>query len=185
MSDSYEVELKLRTSHEPVRTALADQNAERIDRVEQTDTYYDAPDRSFAETDEALRIRAERPVEAPESTVRLTYKGPLVDEQTKTRLEAETAVEDRDALEGILEGLGYEPAAIVSKTRERFALGAYTVTLDTVEELGEFVEIDREVSEADVDAARQEAKQRLRSLGIDPADGIRTSYLGLLLADSS
>lgn len=185
MSDDYEVELKLRTDHRSVRERLRESDATPIGRVEQTDTYYDAPDREFAETDEALRIRVERDPDGGEATTRVTYKGPLVDEQTKTRLEAETAVAEREAMERILEGLGYEPAATVTKHRERFALGEYTVTLDTVEGLGEFVEIDREVSEADVAEARRGAKDTLRTLGVDPADGIQTSYLGLLLADDA
>ncbi|MFB6193621.1 MAG: class IV adenylate cyclase [Halobaculum sp.] len=205
---TYEVELKVRAAHEPVRDALADRDAERVAHVRQRDTYYDAPDRDFAETDEALRIRREHdltdqttttdtpdaddgpetdspagPDSATDETVRLTYKGPLVDESSKTREEAETTVGDGETADSILRGLGYEPAARVTKRRETFAVGAYHVTLDTVEGLGEFVEIDREVTE-NVERAREEAARLLRELGLDPADGIRTSYLGLLLAES-
>lgn len=182
MSDGYEVEIKVETAHEPVRRRLTEADAEPLGRVEQRDTYYDAPDREFAETDEAFRVRIEQP-DGGEPAVKLTYKGPLVDAETKTRREAETTVADRDAIESILDGLGYEPAATVVKHRERFALGDYTVTLDSVDGLGEFVEIDREVQEDGVASAREAAKSHLRSLGIDPDDGIRTSYLGLLLAE--
>jgi adenylate cyclase class 2 len=57
-----------------------------------------------------------------------------------------------------------------------------TVTLDAVDGLGEFVEAELEV-EAGIDDARKRLESVFERLGLDPADQIRTSYLGLLLAD--
>lgn len=179
--DMYEVELKVRAAHGTVREQLDAAGATHVETVEQEDIYYDAPDRSFAETDEALRIRRERQDGATET--RVTYKGPLVDSESKTRQEAETAVADPEAMRAILDGLGYDPAATVRKDRERFSLGECTVTLDTVEGLGEFVEVEIEAEEAGVDAARERATERMRELDLNPGDQIRTSYLGLLLAE--
>ncbi|WP_251343899.1 class IV adenylate cyclase [Haloplanus halophilus] len=175
----YEVELKVRASHEAVRERLSALGAERVGSVRQVDTYYDAPHRDFAETDEALRIRREADAEG--STTRVTYKGPLVEEASKTRREVETGVDDADRMADILDSLGFSPAAEVAKSRERYALDGYTVTLDSVDGLGEFVEIEREAAETDLETAREGAVSRLRDLGLDPDDGIRTSYLGLLL----
>jgi adenylate cyclase class 2 len=186
----YEVEVKVRAAHAPVRDRLTDLDAESLGTVEQVDTYYDAPHRDFAATDEALRLRAETGEDGTET--RVTYKGPLVDAQSKTRREAETAVGDRAEMEAILDGLGFAPAATVEKERERFALDGYTVTLDSVAGLGAFVEVEREVDDsadapdagteaADVESAREGAFDVLRRLGLDPDDQLRTSYLGLLL----
>jgi len=175
----YEVELKVRADHGPVRERLAEIGAERLGSVRQEDVYYDAPDRDFARTDEALRIRTET---AEGTETRLTYKGPLVDDESKTRTEAETAVADPTAMREILDGLGYEPAATVRKERARYAVDGCTVTLDAVEGLGAFVEAELEVDDG-IDAARHRLEAVLESLGLDPSDGIRTSYLGLLLAD--
>lgn len=188
----YEVELKVRAAHEPVREALVAREATCLGTVEQNDTYYDAPHRSFAETDEALRLRREtreENVENPEdvegteeSTAHLTYKGPLVDTTSKTREEAETVVDDPEAAETIVEALGFSPAASVRKHRERFALGEYTIALDSVTDVGQFVEIERTVeTEAEIDAARDGARERLADLELDPDDQLRTSYLALLL----
>ncbi len=195
----YEVELKVRADHGRVREALADLGTSQVDAVEQVDTYYDHPGRDFAATDEALRLRRVRPLDGDgaeggaaegAAETRLTYKGPLVDETTKTREEFETGVADGSTAGTILERLDFTPAATVRKRRRRFERGAYTVTLDSVDELGEFVEVEREVSVSDegdgadsaaVDRARDEARDLLRALGLDPDDGIRTSYLGLLL----
>ncbi|MFB6088012.1 MAG: class IV adenylate cyclase [Haloarculaceae archaeon] len=178
----YEVELKVRADHGPVRDRLASLDARPLGSVVQEDVYYDAPHRDFAETDEALRIRHER-TEADDRT-ELTYKGPLLEAESKSREEHETGVTDPKATEGILAGLGFEPAATVRKERERFELDGYTVTLDAVDDLGEFVEVETETDDAAIEKAREGAVAVLEDLGLQPDDQIRTSYLGLLLEDS-
>ena len=195
----YEVEAKVPADLDAVRDRLAelegnetDGGATRRGTVVQVDTYYDAPHRSFPETDEALRIRTERRPDGDEET-RITYKGPLLDDESKSREEFETAVGDGETMDAVLTNLGFDAAATVRKERERFALegvenavdGAeypYTITLDTVDGVGEFVEVETEVErEADLDAAREGAYDVLERLGLDPDDQLRTSYLGLLL----
>jgi adenylate cyclase class 2 len=96
----------------------------------------------------------------------------------------ETGVADGDRMDDILDALGFSPAAVVEKERERYDLDGYTVTLDTIGDLGEFVEIEREAPEDDLEATREGAISHLRDLGLAPADQIRTSYLGLLLNSS-
>ena len=203
----YEVEVKVRADHDDVRERLAELGADPVNEVTQEDTYYDAPHRDFAETDEALRVRREtvedggetredaretpeEDEETPKETetfAELTYKGPLVEAESKTRREVETAVEDGEAADAILEALGFDPAATVRKERRRFALDGFTVTLDAVAGLGEFVEVETQVEEdeAALEAARERAYEILRNLGLDPDDQIRTSYLGLLLEQES
>jgi len=179
----YEVEIKVRADHDVVRSHLHGLDAAPEGTITQVDTYYDAPHRDFAETDEALRVRRE--TTDRDERVALTYKGPLIDDDSKSREEHETAVDDPIAAEGILDGLGFEPAATVEKERERFALDGYTVTLDDVSGLGEFVEVEIETPDDDIADAREGAKGVLKSLGLDPDAGIRTSYLGLLLGDGN
>ncbi|WP_096391713.1 class IV adenylate cyclase [Halopenitus persicus] len=202
----YEVELKVAADVAAVRDRLASTDADRLETIRQVDTYYDAPDRDFAATDEALRVRVERPIEAtgedgdddeqggeggehetdddvPAARTKVTYKGPLVDEASKTREERETVVADGEEMAAILDGLGYTPAATVEKRREFYRIDGYTLTLDRVDDVGEFVEIERDVETVDgIEAARDRARKLLRELGLDPDDQIRTSYLGLLLA---
>lgn len=173
----YEVEVKVAADHEVVREQLRALDAASLGLVTQVDTYLDAPHRDFAETDEALRLR--RAECGEESRSILTYKGPLIDPESKTRAEIETQVSDAEAAIEILEALGFERVATVRKDREPFRVGEYTVTLDAVADLGEFVEVEREASE--VDAARDGAFDVLESLGLDPTDQLRTSYLELLL----
>jgi adenylate cyclase class 2 len=189
----YEVELKVRADHAAVRERLAELGAEHVERVEQADTYYDAPHRDFAETDEALRVRRETVVSAGDDAetesedateTRVTYKGPLVDDTSKTRREFETGVGDGETMGNVLGGLGFEPAAVVEKTRDHYRLDDYVVTLDSVAGVGEFVEVEREVSEDEVAETREGAFELLERLGLDPEGTIRTSYLGMVLADA-
>ena len=182
----YEVELKVEADHERVRETLAANDADRERQVRQEDTYYDAPNRDFAATDEALRTRRETDLESGSETTELTYKGPLVEDASKTREEHETVVGDPSATEGILDGLGFTPAATVEKRRDVYSLGGYTVTLDSVDGLGEFVEVERAVAAEDADdpgveRVREGAVDILDDLGLDHDEQIRTSYLGLLL----
>jgi adenylate cyclase class 2 len=192
----YEVEVKLRADHEAVRARLDALGADRERTVEQVDSYYDAPHRSFAETDEALRIRRVTDLAAAdadgagdastgtagaagERAARVTYKGPLVDDRSKSRLEHETGVDDGGTMADVLEALGFSPAATVEKRRTVYGLDDVTVVLDDVAGLGEFVEV--ELESEDVDSARERCFDVVRDLGLDPEAGIRTSYLELLL----
>jgi adenylate cyclase class 2 len=204
----YEVEVKVPADHTAVRAALSEAGASREETVAQADTYFDAPHRDFAETDEALRVRrvatatadfAQDRTAADESLStaidavldgefhqrgesRLTYKGPLLEAASKTREEFETGVEHGDEMRSILDRVGFDPAATVRKLREKHRLGGFTVVLDAVEDVGEYVEAETEVTdEASVEAAREEAYDCLETLGLDPDDQIRTSYLGLKL----
>jgi adenylate cyclase class 2 len=201
----YEVEVKVPASHEAVREALAAAGAACEETVAQADTYYDAPHRDFAETDEAFRVRRvataasgfERAGDLAadidhvltgdaraSGESRVTYKGPLVETESKTREEFETTVGDGDQMREIVAHLGFDPVATVRKLRARYRLGEFTVLLDAVEDVGEYVEIETDVdSEAGVEAARETAYGHLRDLGLEPGDQIRTSYLGLKLGD--
>lgn len=177
----YEVEVKVEADHDAVRDRLEAHGAEFDGRVEQSDTYLDAPHRDFATTDEALRVRRE--TENGDTSYRITYKGPLVEATSKTRAEIETGVDNGDDATAIFEQLGFTPVETVEKTRECYSIDGYTVMLDDVKGIGEYVEVESQIAEDDaaLEQARSGAFELLGSLGLDPDDQIRTSYLGLLL----
>ena len=180
----YEVELKLRSEHEPVRDRLAAIGATPTERVAQTDTYYSVPHRDFESTDESLRIRREEFLDQSDESIaaHITYKGPLIEQESKTRREEETAVEDSETIQSILEALGFTPLTAVKKERERFIYQDYTIVLDMVDGLGEFVEIERDASDEDIENARDGARDVLRELNLDPNEHVRTAYLDLQLS---
>jgi adenylate cyclase class 2 len=146
------------------------------------DHYFNAPDRDFAATDEALRLRriGERNF--------VTYKAPKCDAQTKTRTEIEVALAPGDAAAAdfshLLAHLGYRPVAVVRKARRLFHLRRdgfdLEVTLDDVEGVGRFAELEIQAPEEQLDAARDILLRTAADLGLSASE--RRSYLELLLA---
>lgn len=168
-----EAEVKARVDDpEAARERLIEHGAEHEATLEQTDVYFDHPSRSFADTDEALRVREE------DGRAVLTYKGPKLDASTKSRREVETEVDDAAGTRELLEALGFAPQPEVSKTREVFALGDVTATLDRVDGLGAFVELERVVDRDELDAAREQLLGLAEQLGFEELE--RASYLELL-----
>src|SRR5512139_931881 len=146
-----EIELKVRIpSLDPVRENLRRRHARFLGRVHEHDIYYNAPHRDFAFTDEAVRVRftGDRAV--------VTYKGPKIRTyDLKAREELNFAVESGEIFGTMLLRLGFTKTAEVDKERETYALGDAMVSLDTVEGLGTFAEIEvRTENEADNPTAR-------------------------------
>jgi adenylate cyclase class 2 len=161
---------------------LAAWGGQERETVQEQDHYFNAPDRDFARTDEALRLRRVG------SSNYLTYKGPKKDPETKTRLEVEVPLapghEPAQALTQLLEHLGYRPVALVEKERQVLQVdkGGYSlsVCLDDVKKVGRFVELEILAPDDQVDSARRVLLAAANELGLDTSE--RRSYLELLLA---
>jgi len=194
----YEVELKFPLPEgddaNAVLAKLADRGAEFGEPVVQEDRYFNHPVRDFAETDEALRIRI---VTGPDGVPhgRLTYKGPKIDAETKTREEYEPKLaageREPEALAEALRRLGFQEVFTVRKTRRTARLslpGAdacpceLEVTRDAVDGLGEYLEIEAAADSESLDATRHALLQFAADLGLKK--GERRSYLGLLLGQA-
>ncbi|WP_292491384.1 class IV adenylate cyclase [Methanoculleus sp. 10] len=158
-----------------IRARLNRQGVQMARKQQEHDVYYNAPHRDFAKTDEALRVRYD------DAGATVTYKGPKVRVgSAKAREEFNLAVASGDTLEAILSRLGFQRAAGVSKTREFYEIGPVTVTLDDVEGLGSFVEIEILTEDGQEDAARR-IGAIAKGLGVD-GPPIYTSYLEMLLS---
>jgi adenylate cyclase, class 2 len=170
-----EVEVKIRADHEKARSILKKIGAVKVRVENQSDTYFAAPHRDFAKTDEALRIRS------LDGQAVLTYKGPKLDGVSKTREELETPV-DEVTTTRVLHALGFSEAGIVRKIREVFRAGEITVCLDAVEDLGEFLEVEIVAeNEKDLEISRGKLFELLKQFGAGEKDSIRTSYLEMVL----
>jgi pantoate--beta-alanine ligase len=164
-----------------VERRLAEWGASADPPREDADHYYNAPDRDFARTDEALRLRRIGPANL------LTYKGPKLDPQTKTRAEVEITLSPGDQTAGgfdrLAQHLGYRPTAVVRKrrrihhlTRGEFAL---EICLDEVEHVGRFVELEILAPQASLAQARALLMSTAAELGLGESE--RRSYLEMLL----
>ncbi len=138
----------------------------------QRDTYYRHPNRDFAQTDEALRIREE------EGRSFITYKGPKLDAETKAREELEVPLVDPRDLGVLLLRLGFEPVAVVEKRRRGYLVGTLEVTVDEVKGLGFFLEVEAKNCD-DLEEGKGKVLGLMDALGLDQME--RKSYLELLL----
>ncbi|MDY0388088.1 MAG: class IV adenylate cyclase [Methanolobus sp.] len=168
-----EIEVKARADHQQVKELLAGMGANFIGVQHHCDTYFNAPHRDFANTDEALRIRSVNGRSV------MTYKGKKLDTISKTREEFETDVEGGNA-RSILLALGFYESGVVKKTREIFKFKNLTICLDNVQGLGEFIEVEI-TAESDIEFHRKQIFTFLEKLDIGEEDSIRTSYLEMVL----
>jgi adenylate cyclase class 2 len=178
-----EVEIKFTdTDHAALAQRLAGWGAREAPPLDEADHYFNAPDRDFARTDEAFRLRRIGTASF------ITYKGPKRDAATKTRTEVEVPLaEGPKAAEDFLRlvvHLGYHPVAVVRKRRRIFRLerGGFPVEvcLDEVEGLGPFAELEIQAPEEQLPAARAALLELAAELGLTASE--RRSYLELLLA---
>jgi adenylate cyclase class 2 len=135
------------------------------------DVYFSGP-RDFSVTDEALRIRRK------ESGAYLTYKGPKLDRQTKSRKEVTVRIDDPSAMEDVLLSLGFCRFAIVKKRRAKYSYEDMTIAVDDVEGLGRFVEVEC-IAGSDWEKKRDSVLSLISTLGC--TELITSSYLELLL----
>ena len=153
--------------------------------LREIDLYFNAYDRDFHQTDEALRLRRCQSLPKGTEEVLITYKGPKQGSMAKSRKEYETSVGELEIMERLLEALGYHSLAPVEKIREEYTLENTTLCLDTVYGLGYFLELEQLVEmEQERDAAVTVLLSLLESLGIPQANLTRSSYLEMLLASS-
>jgi adenylate cyclase class 2 len=174
-----EVELKVKIpSLDPVRAALVSRNAVFLGRVHEHDIYYNAPHRDFGITDEAVRVRY------TDDHAVVTYKGPKIKKYgLKAREELNFGVESGRDFETLLERLGFTKTAEVNKWRETYRSDGATISLDTVDELGTFAEIEIIIENEDTNPTELISKIA-KEIGAE-GEAILASYLELLLTKRS
>lgn len=174
-----EIEQKFRVdSHDGVRSKLQALGATAAGIVEQADQYYAHPSRDFRQTGEALRVRRWG------GHAVVTYKGPKLDTQVKTRPEIELPLACAPLeFSELLTALGFVPVAEVTKRRERFTLQqdsvAIEVALDEAPGIGSFVEVEAIADQAGMNPAREAVVRLAGRLGL--SDPEPRSYLRMLL----
>ncbi len=161
-----ERELKFPSSDlEAMRERLRELEAERLAAAGLEDNRIFDRDGELAGRQCLLRLRTDR------LGSRLTYKGPARFEgRVKVRVELETAVEAPEALEALLQALGYQVERRYQKKREEWRLGGVTVALDHTP-IGDFVEFEG-------DGAERVANR----CGFETAAAERRNYLELYRA---
>jgi adenylate cyclase class 2 len=178
----YEVEQKFPVEDLPaMERGLTALGAKAEPPQVQVDRYFAHPCRDFATTDEALRIRRI----GQENFV--TWKGPKLDQTTKTRREIELPLEPGtaglDRFAGLLEALGFQVVAQVCKVRRPFELHwegrTVHAAIDDVTSVGTFVELELIVPADEMEAAKHCLASLAEQLQLKHSE--RRSYLEMQL----
>ena len=170
-----EVEIKVRIKNkDEIAERLKKLGFKFIKRKFQEDIYFNGIDRDFRKTDEALRIRDE------DGTYYVTYKGPKIDKVSKTREEIEVKIDDKEKMRLIFKKLGFKEVRPIRKVREIYKKEDITASIDDVEGLGLFLELEKNIYNInEKDEALKELMEILKALNISKDNTIRKSYLEL------
>jgi pantoate--beta-alanine ligase len=152
---------------------------------DEADHYFNAPDRDFARTGEAFRMRRVGRANF------FTFKGPKQPGAVKIRAELEIPLPDGDESARqhteLLRLLGYRPVAVVTKRRESRSLTRdgldVHVCLDDVAGLGRFAEVEVVAPEEKAAHATDVLTRLAGELGLRDVEP--RSYLNLLLTASA
>jgi adenylate cyclase class 2 len=161
---------------------LTEMGAVEQRREEHSDTYYNHPNRDFAESREALRVRR------IDGVPLVTYKGTKLPGEIKARLELEWRLDpgdpDGNCMEKLLQMLSFRRVAVVEKRRRHYSMPAewadIGVMIDEVPSLGMFAEIEliaRDSSEIEI--ARERIGRLSELIGLQRSEA--RSYLSLFL----
>jgi adenylate cyclase class 2 len=172
-----EYEIKLKADLNKTRLLLEKLSAKFVGSEQSNDCYYSHPQRDFKSTDEALRIR-KTTLDKDQSYI-LTYKGPKFDSRSKSRKEYNVSYNEGDMTE-ILRELGFTSVGTVNKIRETWIIEDVMITLDDIENLGSYVELEYSGSDSDTEAIIEHLRTVARQLEMNPNEQIPQSYLELL-----
>ncbi len=85
-------------------------------------------------------------------------------------IEHECEVSDAEEMTRAIELLGFREVVRVGKLRQKTRYEPYEICVDTVDGLGEFIEVEKLVEEGDSDAIQEELFAFLEKLGVVRAD---------------
>lgn len=179
-----EAELKARVhAPEAVMRRLDERATARVEVYQ--DSYYDRPDGSLTKADQELRVRTVNGSDGLRTV--LTFKDAKVDEESGSKPEHETRVDDSEAAHAIMRGLGYEPVIAFQKRCRNYDFEArgrrMLATLVRVPEIdGTFLELETMADEDDVTTALDDVRAVLAELGVGPDDLTRELYTDAVAA---
>jgi adenylate cyclase class 2 len=153
-----------------VESMLRELGARSRGERRQVDLYFAHPCRDFGTTDEALRLRLDGDLQV------MTYKGPKLDARSKTREEIEQPI-DFDSMVATLHRLGFRDFLKVEKMRTDYDLDGVIISLDRVNGLGDFIEL--EVSDDDRERGLVRLLEIKDRLGVEGNE--TRSYLELII----
>ena len=194
-STMFEVEMKVKVKNIDQLLEILNKRAKKDTRFENIDIYYNTtdPTRDFSKTDEAIRVRITRFFDEDgnktSESADLTYKGPKLDKEIKTRVEkvVKFVPEDIEALDSILSMLGLKKVLEIKKDRQLYHINhknnPIEIVVDCVEHLpGYYMELELQCADrCELESSKEIIIDLLKEFGYGIEDSIRESYLELIL----
>lgn len=175
-----EIEIKARANNvTSIIDAITRQGATVSEPVTQHDRVYGMPGVPGASenTEPWLRIRGE--TKAGVTKHIFTLKKSVTNQMDS--IEHETEVSDEKELAKIIEHLNFIPYSDLTKTRRKAKLGDIEVCIDHIDQLGDFIELEKLTAEdVDYDAVVKELWGILESLGVPKTHEVTDGYDVLL-----
>ena len=170
-----EVEVKARIDNfKDIEVRLDEIGAVKSKTEFQEDIYFQSPIVNYAKTDEALRIRT------TDNDIFITYKGPKLNKDAKTRKEVEMSIESAEKARDIFTEIGFRPVRTVRKNSQYYTYEDFEISLDDIEGLPPYMEIEIALDDgSNYGEAQERILELFEKIGI--TDGFeRTSYMELL-----
>lgn len=90
-------------------------------------------------------------------------------------IEREVVISDPNQMRDALLYMGYKEAVRVKKVRTKTNFRGYEICFDEVEELGNFIEVEK-ITDEDTEIVRKEMLDFLESFGVDTAERVHNGY---------
>ncbi|WP_330633601.1 class IV adenylate cyclase [Halocatena halophila] len=180
MEQQKEVEMKIKVTEEQahkLQETLTEYGS--ISEMTERDIYFTAPVRDFLETNECLRIRVR-----DNEPVELTYKGKTTPEMQDQfwKDEIDIPIDDVEDVRHILKAIGCQELTTVVKHRQKVVEDSMVITLDDVEGIDHYLEIESAATTPEeVTKARENNRTLLGELGIDSPEIVDEPYRDLVL----
>jgi adenylate cyclase, class 2 len=167
-----EIEAKMKVADlELIRQRLVALKAVREGTELETNIFFDLPDAELRKAGKGLRIRVAIG-DGDKTHCTMTFKGPLLPGELKTREEIEFSMDNAQAAQLLLERLGFVTTLSFEKRRETWQFEKCKVELDLLPLLGTYVEIEGPGDEQVLSARK--------ALGLTDLPLISTAYVSLL-----
>ena len=178
-----EIEIKANISNvDRLIDRIEDLGAKLSDAVYQKDDVFTRGDKVGGEGSVFVRVRQETKNNATKNI--FTLKKMINGHGDK--IECETEISDPDNMLRAIAEMNFVPYMTIAKSRRETKIGEYSICIDEVEGLGNFIEIEKLVDEnADHDEIVDELRIFAEKLGVDRADSVDKGYDVLLTEKAS
>ncbi|MHA1626495.1 MAG: class IV adenylate cyclase [Candidatus Asgardarchaeia archaeon] len=176
----YEIEVKIKLDEEEIlriKKSIEKLGFKKIYEGFHHDFYFKHPCRDFKKRDEALRVRI-----LNDDRCVVSYKGPRMrGDEFKVREEINTYADVN--VKELLMKLGFTQIAELKKFREVYKKEGVSLSIDDVEGLGRYIEIETLTKESDFRDPREKINDLIEKLGLKRKNIIRKTYLEMVLKD--